>query len=52
MAFCEVRMPDDGPLNDTAITLGGADDAVGYSEHPDPAYIAGSFEAGERGAIT
>ena len=48
MAFREVRMPDDGPLNDTAITLGGADDAVGYSEHPHPAYIAGSFEAGER----
>jgi hypothetical protein len=48
MAFREVRMPDNGPLNDHAITLGGADDAVGYSEHPRPAYIAGSFEGGER----
>lgn len=48
MAFREVRMPDNGPLNDYAITLGGADDAVGYSEHPRPAYIAASFEADGR----
>ncbi len=48
MAFREVRMPDNGPLSDYAITLGGADDAVGYSEHSRPGYIAGSFAEGER----
>lgn len=47
MAFRKVFIPDQGPLNDYPISVGGTDTARGYLESVRPEYIAGSFSAGE-----
>jgi hypothetical protein len=46
MAFRKVLIPNDGPLNDYSILLGGNGDGSDYAEHTRPAYVAGSFDLG------
>lgn len=47
MAFRKVFVPDQGPLNDYAITVGGTEGDRGYLEHVRPEHIAGSFLEGD-----
>ncbi|MDD2767091.1 MAG: SUMF1/EgtB/PvdO family nonheme iron enzyme [Methylococcus sp.] len=44
MAFRKVLIPNQGPLNDYGIVIGGDDADYAYAEHPRPAQIAGSFD--------
>ncbi|UZR28943.1 formylglycine-generating enzyme family protein [Methylococcus mesophilus] len=44
MAFRKVLIPNQGPLNDYGIVVGGDDADYAYAEHPRPAQIAGSFD--------
>lgn len=46
MAFRKVLIPNEGPLNDYSIVLGGNEDGADYAEHTRPAYVAGSFDQG------
>ncbi|MCW5699652.1 MAG: SUMF1/EgtB/PvdO family nonheme iron enzyme, partial [Rhodospirillales bacterium] len=48
MTFRKIAIPNEGPLNDYPIMVGGTDDGRGFAENIHPAYIAGSF--GENGA--
>jgi hypothetical protein len=44
MAFRKAPIPNQGPLNDYGIVVGGEDADYDYAEHPRPAQIAGSFD--------
>lgn len=46
MAFRKVLIPNQGPLNDYGIVVGGNEDGVDYAEHARPAQVAGSFDQG------
>ncbi len=46
MAFRKVFIPQQRPLDDYPITLGGTEDSYGYAENVHPAHIAGSFPEG------
>ena len=47
MAFRKVVIPSQGPLSDRPIRIGSTDDQRGYIEGAHPAYVAGSFSAGD-----
>ena len=47
MAFRKVFVPDQGPLNDYPISVGGTDTGRGSLENVRPEHIAGSFQEGE-----
>lgn len=47
MTFRKVFIPDQGPLNDYPISVGGTDNNRGYLENVRSEHIAGSFSAGE-----
>jgi len=47
MAFRKVFIPQEGPLDDYAITLGGTEETYGYAENVYPTHIAGSFAEGQ-----
>lgn len=44
MVFRKALIPNQGPLNDYGIVLGGNEDGVDYAEHTRPAFVAGSFD--------
>ncbi len=46
MAFRKIFIPQERPLDDYPITLGGTEDAYGYAENVHPTHIAGSFPEG------
>lgn len=46
MAFRKVLIPNQGPVNDYGIVVGGNEDGVDYAEHTRPAQVAGSFDQG------
>lgn len=46
MAFRKVFIPQQRPLDDYPISLGGTEDSYGYAENLYPAHIAGSFPEG------
>lgn len=46
MAFRQIRIPNEGPVNDKPIKVGNIDDRYGYAENAHDAYIAGSFDDG------
>nr|WP_232470383.1 SUMF1/EgtB/PvdO family nonheme iron enzyme [Methylococcus sp. BF19-07] len=44
MVFRKILIPNQGPLNDYGIVVGGEDADYAYAEHLRPAHIAGSFD--------
>lgn len=49
MAFRKVALPQAGPLDDYAITLGGTDEDYAYAENVYRTFLAGSFPEGASG---